>query len=399
MSKKAVMVLFAGALIAILSASGFRFLSAQSLTEDRHDIIVEVLKSNTFSQRIKSIYSAGTKSSACEGIFDEVKRGDCLLLKSLRLLDEGEFDLAFKNLKESAQLSNAYAKVKLGEIFLLSEQPGSLDTAIVWYKEAVHSGNPIAEYMLARLGLIFPDRIEEADDYFLQLVNRSADEGIIPAIKFLGDISRDGLFGASKDKIRAFDFYLTAANEGYAPAQYEIAILCIEKGLIEDAVTWLDKAASSGYAPAHYRLGLYYWDQPEVFEDASADAVFHLRAAYEAGIVESSLTLGTAYLMGRGVERDYDQALYLFNKALGSSEGFAESFLGQMHSRGLGVEKDMNLACSYFRDSAFAGNPHGQYGHGICLQANGEAERSLKWIRKAAEQGLDRAVLYIAEGK
>lgn len=374
-------------------------LSANLETKGHQDLIDELFDPDILRRGIESLYSEDIDSSECEILVDDEERGRCFLLRALQRLDNDSVELALRDLEESAQLDNSYAKAKLAEISLFSNQPASLDTAIGWYKEAAQAGNPVAEYMFARLGLIFPDKVEESDDHFVQLLRRSADQGINPAIKFLGDINRDGLFDIRKDKIQAFEYYITAAERGYAPAQYEVAVQCIAQGLIEDAVSWLDRAATSGFAPAHYRLGLYYWGQSEVFEDAAIDAVFHLQTAYEAGVIESSLSLGSAYLMGRGVQRDYDRAHYFFSKALGTSKGFAESFLGQIYSRGLGVDKNIKLACSFFQDSALANNPHGQYGHGVCLQAQGEIEQGMNWIRKAADQGLDRALRYIEEEK
>ena len=55
-----------------------------------------------------------------------------------------------------------------------------------------------------------------------------------------------------------------AAELGYAPAQYELAI-CYANGFGEQrndyniAVKWLEKAAKQGYVKAIYKLGIYYF--------------------------------------------------------------------------------------------------------------------------------------------
>lgn len=54
-----------------------------------------------------------------------------------------------------------------------------------------------------------------------------------------------------------------AADLGYAPAQYDLAI-CYANGFGEQrndykvAAKWLEKAAKQGYSKAMYKLGLYY---------------------------------------------------------------------------------------------------------------------------------------------
>gem|GEM_PF-6911079 len=376
----------------------FGFATTKPLGEDELGQIIELLEPYSFRDRVKSIYDQRSYADGCEDAFDGA-HGNCLMLRGLQHIEAGDIESGVRVLKEAARIGSSFAEAKLGEVSLLLNTQAGLDDAIYWYKRAAKSGNPIAQYMLVRLGLLFPKRVCEGSHYLMTLAVSSAEQGIVPALKLLGDVARDGLLGMSPDPDQAFAYFLSAAHKGFAPAQYEVGMHYIESGLIGDAISWLEKAALSGLPEAHYRLGLYYWSESDTTSQLADKAVHHLQIALDDGIAESSLALGTAYLTGRGVTQDYDRARSLLSAAVGSSDGFAESLLGQIYARGLGVDKDLNKGCYYFELSAHADNSHGQYGHGICLHAQDNPEEGLMWIRKAADQGLARAIIYLEQGK
>ena len=46
------------------------------------------------------------------------------------------------------------------------------------------------------------------------------------------------------------------------------------------------------------------------------------------------------YVMGKGVDQNYETAFSLFNKAAAKEQRFAENMLGYMYAEGLGVKQD-----------------------------------------------------------
>jgi TPR repeat protein len=56
------------------------------------------------------------------------------------------------------------------------------------------------------------------------------------------------------------------------------------------------------------------------------------------------------------VEQDYEQALYWYTLAGEQGDEDAQYFLGRMHEKGEGIEKDLLLAVSLYMSSAKNGH-------------------------------------------
>jgi TPR repeat protein len=124
-------------------------------------------------------------------------------------------------------------------------------------------------------------------------------------------------------------------------------------------------------------------------------AVAACRRLAERGTASAQYSLGSIYLSGRGLPRDYKQAAKWLRKAADHGEADAQSDLGYMYAEGRGVPRDYKEAAKWFRKAADKGNVRAQsnlgvmyaVGHGV-PQDDREA---LKWWRKAADQGNARA--------
>eukprot|EP00061_Rhincodon_typus_P012165 g37733.t1 len=66
--------------------------------------------------------------------------------------------------------------------------------------------------------------------------------------------------------------------------------------------------------------------------------------------------LGLAYLYGKGVPVDYEEALKYFKKAAEKGWVDGQFQLGVMHYAGLGVKKDYKMAVKYFHHASQAGH-------------------------------------------
>jgi hypothetical protein len=64
------------------------------------------------------------------------------------------------------------------------------------------------------------------------------------------------------------------------------------------------------------------------------------------------VTLGTLYLKGHGVEKDYYAALELFFQAAAEGEAQAQYQLGRMYADGLGVLRDARKATRWLQAAA-----------------------------------------------
>ena len=68
----------------------------------------------------------------------------------------------------------------------------------------------------------------------------------------------------------------------------------------------------------------------------------------EQGDGKSGLELAKNYFTGRGVKKDYNQAIRWFLLAAEDGSGESEYYLANCYYQGLGVEKDYNTALDYF---------------------------------------------------
>ncbi|HZF32984.1 MAG TPA: tetratricopeptide repeat protein [Candidatus Angelobacter sp.] len=124
-------------------------------------------------------------------------------------------------------------------------------------------------------------------------------------------------------------------------------------------------------------------------------AVTACRRLAERGTASAQYNLGNIYLSGRGVPRDYKEAVKWFRKAADHGEVDAQSNLGYMYAEGWGVPRDYKEAAKWFRKAADKGNLRAQSNLGV-MYATGQGvpqddQEALKWWRKAADQGDARA--------
>ena len=100
---------------------------------------------------------------------------------------------------------------------------------------------------------------------------------------------------------------------------------------------------------------------------------------------------GRNYYNGNyGVEKDYEKAFRLFEKAAGLGSDAAENMLGYMYQHGEGVDKDERAAFDWYVKSAEHGNAWGQTNAGWCL-TNGvgtkrDYQRAIGYFENAMSQ-------------
>lgn len=120
----------------------------------------------------------------------------------------------------------------------------------------------------------------KAREYFLPLAKQGD-----PKAQFgLGLLYRNG-FGVRRDLRKAFRLYKQSAVQGYAKAQYNLAILTLSLARHNsnfnesDAIAWLKLAAQQDIVRAQYHLGMMYWEGKH---DLEADDVLAYMWVYIA---------------------------------------------------------------------------------------------------------------------
>ncbi len=117
-----------------------------------------------------------------------------------------------------------------------------------------------------------------------------------------------------------------------------------------------------------------------------------IKALAEKGKDEAQHDLGVSYIEGRGVERNYAEAVKWFRKAADHGYAPAQSNLGAMYEHGLGgLLKDSSEAMNWYRKAADQENAKAQYNLGRMYQREKVPAEALKWYLKAADQGYAEA--------
>ena len=100
---------------------------------------------------------------------------------------------------------------------------------------------------------------------------------------WLGLLYHNGVHGLAQDYVEAQKWWLKAAEQGYAPAQYDLGLLYRDgHGVAQDYVEarkWFLKAAEQGDAWAQYNLGLLYAHGRGVAQDYTMAYIWYNIAA------------------------------------------------------------------------------------------------------------------------
>ena len=148
--------------------------------------------------------------------------------------------------------------------------------------------------------------------------------------------------------------------------------------------------ANRGDAVAQGNLGYYYYYGKGVNRDY-VEAVKWNRKAAEQGVAEAQYNLGVCYYNGRGVDQNYAEAVKWYRKAAEQGYAGAQNNLGVCYANGQGVGQDDAEAVKWYHRAAKQGHAMAQYNlgdryyHGNGVDKN--YAEAVKWCRKAAEQG------------
>ena len=232
---------------------------------------------------------------------------------------------------------------------------------------------------------------------------------------YLGSCYANG-DGVEKDMLEAIEWYRKAADQGDADAQYNIG-LCYANGdgLEEDmtmAMEWYRKAAKRGNAEA--QRAIEEWNEYNNFWDYNEEEK-RLRKVMKQGNADAQYNLGMCYEKGDGVKENIKKAMDLYQSSAIQGYSKAQCRLGFFYKKGFGIERNNEKAALWYHKAAEQGLAEAQYSYGIyCELGHGvEKEKTIvydymddteeqeikakneangiKWIRKAAEQGLIEA--------
>lgn len=183
---------------------------------------------------------------------------------------------------------------------------------------------------------------------------------------------------------KSFYWFSRSAEQGFSKSQYFLAA-CYEIGFgcernSSKALEWFEKAAEHGNEDAQKKLGTYK-NENSVSEEENqtnnAEALFNQGACYELG--------------ENGVEKDLEKAFSYYKQSAELGYAEAQNSLGVYFDYGYGCEENPEQAFYWYKKSAEQDLAIAQYNLGYCY-ANGKGcennpEQAFYWYKKAAEQG------------
>jgi TPR repeat protein len=118
------------------------------------------------------------------------------------------------------------------------------------------------------------------------------------------------------------------------------------------------------------------------------EGVQELRRTAGLGDADAQYSLGVSYREGKGVDRDYAQAVVWWRRSAGQGHASAQSALGFMYASGQGVSEDYAQAVEWYRRAAEQGIARAQFNLGVlCGKGQGVAQdrvEAYKWMSLAA---------------
>ena len=213
-------------------------------------------------------------------------------------------------------------------------------------------------------------------------------------------IGRYYYFGKSvtKDYLKAFYYFNFAAKNNYIEAM-TITGYMYEKGLgvstknYDLAIEWYERAAKHNIGGALYNLGNIYTKEEYGKLDKKKGFYYYKKAA-ENNYTKCFWAVGSAYLNGRGVKKNYKKAVDWFIKSI-DNNGHPAAYwlLGYCYSNGYGVSKDKPRAIELYKKASEFNIKEAQYNLGLLyLYGNGVTQNHeiAKWYLRLAVKNGDR---------
>ena len=187
------------------------------------------------------------------------------------------------------------------------------------------------------------------------LAEKLADKGNLNALHTLGMICLLGLGGAKKDIRAATNWLNSAAKKSFPPSLTAMSYILAESGAHSDAFDYLKQAADQGYAPAQTELAYRHIIGQGVTKNYSTALHYCLPAA-EKGHILAQYLAGYLNEEGYGKPRNYRQALKWYTAAAEQGLAEAQYRLGNLYRSGGEVKVNLEAARTWLQAAANQGH-------------------------------------------
>jgi TPR repeat protein len=154
------------------------------------------------------------------------------------------------------------------------------------------------------------DRGKTEEELVAEMMKRVAANDAA-SINLLADSYDRGLHGLQRDRAKAIELYVRAANLGYSQAHYNMAIIYYhEGGNMKKAKFHFEAAAMAGHEMARYNLGAIEYNSGNVEQ-----AIKHWKIAASAGCYRAMHELRSFFEKGKVSRESIDSTLSAYNKS------------------------------------------------------------------------------------
>ena len=249
------------------------------------------------------------------------------------------------------------------------EKRDKLSQALVYIQQSADKGNGDGLALLARRYYI-GDVIEQNYSKAFDLAEQSTDKGSASGMAMLAVCFYNG-YGVERSYDRAFELASKSAGMGDKRGTYCLATCYKEDHVPSDsdrgskdenkkeAFNLFVKAAEQGYAPAEYEAGrcLRFGWGTEQSDEHDKQAVQYFQRACDKNYVSAMAQLGDCYYLGKGVDKNYGRALEWYERSYAGGDGYGTYRLAWCYYFGNSVvKKDPNKAFELSEVSAKEGN-------------------------------------------
>lgn len=268
---------------------------------------------------------------------------------------------SLKEIVQKAKAGDATAQNILGEWYYKGRHvKQDYKEAAQWWAKAAQQGNVLA---IGNLGIcyqtghgvskdtlraigLYNRSIKEGNTALFEQQKTLADNGSLFSQVYTGYCYQNGI-GATKDKNKAAEYFVKAADKGSVDAQRELGMLYLNAGKDEEAVKWFKKGSDNGSLPCTFWYGKMLYDGKGIAKDRQGGFVYLLQAA-EAGFAQGQFEVAKAYLNGEGVTKSAEQGTMWLTKAANNDVSNAQYMLATLFVSGEGVGVDYDQAVAWF---------------------------------------------------
>jgi SEL1 protein len=184
---------------------------------------------------------------------------------------------------------------------------------------------------------------------------------------------------------------------------------------LEDVIEYFDLMSKKGELKATFSLGKMHYDGARTLPRDFRKAMKYFRAVTrlywnkDGSILPNHLTgidkvaakaagyIGTMYLRGEGVERNFDNAAMWFKRGIARGDALCHHSLGLMYLHGYGLPQDAYRASLHFKAAAEEDFPAAETRLGALFLDQGDIDTATKYFDLAARYGWMEAFYYLAE--